>query len=210
MKLIKKIFKVVKRQLPIPFHIQIVMTENEKRLLIKYIQKSNHHLEFGMGGSTFLSLYYSRSFVYTVDSSNDWIIKIKNHYYSIWNKKRLCICYADIGPTKEWGYPTLQHDERFKNYSSAVFEIIGSQIIDTVLIDGRFRVACAINSIIMLNEQPPIIMIHDFWQRPQYNILLKYLELIDSIDSLVVFKIKEGINLTDLHTDYDKYKYIPD
>jgi hypothetical protein len=60
---------------------------------------------------------------------------------------------------------------------------------DLVLIDGRFRVACALT--VLLNSDKPYVIIHDFNNRSQYHCILIFYDVIESVDTLVVLKKKE-------------------
>ena len=72
---------------------------------------------------------------------------------------------------------------------------------DTVLVDGRFRVACVLNTLMIKNC--PIIMVHDFWKRPKYKTMLDYTEIIDEADSLVVLRKQKEPPL-ELITKFEK------
>ncbi|MCZ9877131.1 hypothetical protein OFP88_13935 [Brachyspira hyodysenteriae] len=76
------------------------------------------------------------------------------------------------------------------------------------MIDGRFRVACVLNTILNCNKNIKII-IHDFFNREEYHILLNYLDTIEKSNSLGVFKIKENINTDEINKLIEKYKYNP-
>ena len=83
--------------------------------------------------------------------------------------------------------------------------------IDTVLVDGCFRVACILSVILNLSSTDnTIILIHDFWNRDIYHTILKYLTKVDKIDTLGVFRIKDNVDLTLVKQEYDIYKYIVD
>ena len=61
-----------------------------------------------------------------------------------------------------------------------------------ILIDGRFRVACALNVLKHINRDT-YVYIHDFTDRPKYHVLLNYYEIVDKADRLVKLrKIKEA------------------
>uniref|UniRef100_UPI0040267B70 hypothetical protein n=1 Tax=Candidatus Stercorousia sp. TaxID=3048886 RepID=UPI0040267B70 len=51
------------------------------------------------------------------------------------------------------------------------------------------------------------ILIHDFNNREEYHYILKYLDIIDTMDTMCIFKIKEKINKEELLNDYENYKY---
>lgn len=148
--------------------------------------------------------------IFSVESDLFWINNLKSNY--LINKSvengRLHLQYIDIGNVEEWGFPINDDKiEDFYKYSSDIFNIVIKDKVDTVFIDGRFRVACTLKSIIELHNDPTII-IHDFINRNGYHIVLKYLDIIDSVNTLYIFKVKKNININDVITDYDKYKYI--
>ncbi|MFP4370565.1 MAG: hypothetical protein ACLFR2_13390, partial [Candidatus Kapaibacterium sp.] len=156
------------------------------------------------------TLIKSKANIYTIDTSVGWIKRIKK--YTIIKKNlnsRIFIYHVDVGPTIHWGFPAGEEfREKFPGYSSEIFTKVNKKNIDTVLIDGRFRVACTLNTILELHENEKLkIMIHDFWDREKYHIVLKYLDVIDSAERLGVFKIKNQVNLDLVRKDYEKYKY---
>jgi len=52
-------------------------------------------------------------------------------------------------------------------------------------------------------------MIHDFWNRPRFHILLKFLTIIEETDSLGVFTKSKNINKNKAKRLLKKYQYIP-
>ena len=200
----------VDKFLPKALFYSFIMSKKEKELFDKRIKKSNTYLEFGMGGSTFRTLQKSDAKVYSIDSSLDWI-SFMREYKQIrkMEKTRLSLFHVDIGPTGEWGRPENDnYKEKFPNYSKRIFELIDKTTVDTVLIDGRFRVACALNTILHLHENKNLqILIHDFWNREQYHMVLKYFDEAESADSLVVLTIKKDVDLNAVKEDYETYKY---
>lgn len=186
------------------------MSKPEKVLYLKYIRQSRYYLEFGMGGSTVLALSYSKTKVYCVESDLQWIRKFRKSWFIRFHLlKRLSICHSNIGVTEEWGYPlNLEQRHNFPNYSSGIFQKIDASKVDLVLIDGRFRVACVLQTILNCFKNKGVkIMIHDFYKRPHYHGVLKYLSEIDKADNLGVFVIRPGINLQDVASDYEAFKF---
>ena len=207
-----KILRILDRYSPMPLLYDFRMSENEIVLFEKKIKNSKSYLEFGMGGSLLRTILKSKAKIYSVDSSVIWIENMRK--YQIVRrllKKRLFLYHADIGPTMEWGYPIDNHSrELFPNYSANIFSLINKERIDRVLIDGRFRVACTLKTISECYKNRDLeILIHDFWDREEYHILLKYLHEVDRADTLGVFVIKTNFDLIAVMKDYDLYKYIP-
>lgn len=204
-----KFLKNISKYLPRPIIFSFKLTRKEQLLFLWFIKRSKHYLEFGMGGSTIAALIKSNANIDTVESSVDWSKQMLSYYIikKAILKKRLLIHIVDIGKITSWGYPEdASNQENFPAYSKEVFSKIEIDSVDTVFIDGRFRVACILKSIENLN-QDIVIMVHDFWQRTDYHIVLKYLDVIERADTLAVFKKKAFLNWQELRNDYEKFKY---
>ncbi|TYB77000.1 hypothetical protein [Bizionia myxarmorum] len=198
---------------PYPLLYKFRMTRNEQYIFNKYIKNSNNYLEFGSGGSTLRVLQKSKAKVYSVESSSDWISYLSKYFIiRKATNKRLFFHHVDIGQTGRWGFPVSKDLENlFPNYSNSIFKSLDSNNIDTVLIDGRFRVACVLSVILNRASNDNIsILIHDFWNRKDYHTVLKYLTEVDKMDTLGVFKIKDNLDLVLVKEDYNIYKYVAD
>jgi len=190
------------------------MTENEQELFKKYVYGAKIYLEFGSGGSTIAALINSNRKVYSVESDKDWLEKMKHKYEIISRSEesgQLNLIHADIGKVRKWGKPIIITDEnnadRFLNYSLRPFErYTETKLADVVLIDGCFRIACCLRTLLETNENT-VIMFHDFWTRPHYHIVKKYVNIIDSIDSLMICRINHAVSDDEIRNEYDKYKY---
>lgn len=183
------------------------MSEDEARLFEDFIKQSTRYFEFGSGGSTKLAVRNNIE-VFGVESDKRWVDTLKSE------TGELCkVDFVDIGPTKEWGYPVdNQNRAKFPDYSEAILH--HDQPFDLILVDGRFRVACTLNTIKHTLKHKhaadtTYIFIHDFWNRPDYHIVLNYLDVVKQIDSAGVFTIKKGLDMDSLNQLIDKYKFIP-
>ncbi len=187
------------------------MNEEERLLFCKYAEKAKIYLEFGSGGSTIWVLLNTSATVYSVESEMSWIGEMRK-YGVIRDSEsagQLRLYHIDIGKTRGWGYPDGdKNEELFPLYSSDIFNDKKACSADTILIDGRFRVACALKCILNLRSNA-VIMVHDFWDRGYYHIILKYVNIIDRAGTLGVFTIKEGIDIASVEKDYELYRYDP-
>lgn len=202
------------QQKKIPTHYPFIMKEVEKVLLKKYLQNSSKYLEFGLGGSTIFALINTNIPIISIDTNVSWINFMKGYKIIKSNlNKRLEIEYVDIGPTKSWGYPVgEEHKEKFPNFSSTIFQKYSADDFDVVLVDARFRVACVYS--ILLNRKHNLenltILVHDYSIREDYQVIEKYLDVVENAANLFVFKPKKTIDYTQLLEDYNHYKYIAD
>jgi len=209
---IKNVVKKLNQYSPWPLFYHFQMTKDERKIFGEQIKNSVVYLEFGMGGSTLFSLKNSSAKIYTVESSDKWIMYMRKYFFLRYHEnKRLIIYYVNIGITGEWGYPEGDSNSNlFPDYSSSIFNVIDGNSIDLVMIDGRFRVACTLKIILECYFNNKLkILIHDFWNREEYQVVLKYLDVIDRVDSLGVFSIREDIDLKLVNSDYVAYKFNP-
>ncbi len=190
---VKNIICALDKFSPYPIFYPFVMSQDEKDIFDDEIKESRHYLEFGLGGSSLRALQKSKAKIYTVESCPDWINRMRGYFIiKFFENKRIYIFPVDIGPTGKWGYPKSdKYQNKFEKYSSSIFKLIDIRSIDLALVDGRFRVACALKIILSCHENSNLrIIIHDFWHREEYHVLLKYFDTIKKADTIGVFSIK--------------------
>src|SRR5690606_21445098 len=119
------------------------------------IRKAKHYLEFGCGGSTTRAFIKSECQITSVESGKVGIEELRK--YKIVRKaekrNRLRFIGVDIGAVGNRGFPidgSSRHS--FPCYSAKVFQYIRTDDVDCVLIDGRFRIACALQVILKQQE----------------------------------------------------------
>lgn len=193
----------------VPTQYPMLMSSPEKDLLKKYISISKEYLEFGSGGSTFFILENSPSAkVTSVESDAGWIeVMRKWNYIREAENSRLKIHIVNIGSTGQFGTPLeINKKQLFPSYSSSVFSQINPDSLDTVLVDGRFRVACILQTILHCQKNVTVL-VHDFTNRPYYHAVLNFLDVIECADSLAVLKIKPDVNLEKVRECYEYFKF---
>ena len=88
----------------------------------------------------------------------------------------------DIGRTGQWGRPIDRNRQHlWPNY--ALCPYAQDFRPDVILIDGRFRVACAL--VAALQTSAPNLWIHDYPDRPYYHVLERFLKVEERAESLV-------------------------
>jgi hypothetical protein len=204
-KVVKRIFQSDRTELS---GYKVRMLWAEAALFDKYLNNAIKYLEFGSGGSTLAALSKSNvAEVVSVECSKGWFDKMREYDLIKGSEKigRLTFVHADIGDTLNWAIPKVFSRTKWAAVSSAVYDQYPNFIPDTILIDGRFRVACAL--MVLIKFKNVTISIHDFWSRPYYHVLLEYLDVIEQADDLGVFKPKENISSASILSDYEAYKY---
>ena len=161
------------------------MTKNELVGFLSFLTNNTIFFETGSGCSSIIAKYYTKK-SYAVEGCKDWYEKgIKNGL-----KKNLI--FHDLKPDNPiWSYPgkksTLDDWKKyFQSYKS-------SYNADVILIDGRFKVATALDIFDKIKEDT-IVLIHEFQERPKYYIIENYYQYVYHWDRLTAFIKKKGIN----------------
>jgi protein O-GlcNAc transferase len=180
------------------------LTDKDYGIFKKYLSNSKYYFEYGSGGSTYeASMFSNIECVYSVESDKEWVKKIK---LILPNNSKTTFFFVDLQSNGNWGNPGKDCKvSDYKQYSDAI-HLVDKSKIDTVLIDGRFRVACALKCLELSNA---VILFDDFLDRPKYHIVLEYYDIIEKGDRLVCLKRKSSINP---HSQIliKKYEIIPD
>lgn len=183
--------------------IRMLMTSNERILFLRYLKQVKVYLEYGTGGSTELACQNShlQHFI-SVESSLEFIQGYIKNSSCLQQSFKFLPHYADIGPTKGLGIPIVKNVTMWRRYAESL-QLFKSLNPELILVDGRFRLGCALQALIHLSD--PIVMIHDFFWRPSYYAIFDYTEMIDCSDSLIVLKKKKGMTMEVLQTAYARY-----
>lgn len=167
--------------------MNVAMKPAEIRLFEGFLRCSHNYLEFGAGGSTCLAAHHVRRRIISVDSSNDWLAKVRDAVSTLGHAAQINLVKADIGKTGEWGYP-IEEDSQSKwpSYSEEVWRIDGATDSDLFLIDGRFRVCC-FAEVVARSKVGSILILHDFQSRPKYHVVKEIARCVAVASDLAVF-----------------------
>lgn len=189
---------------PVPVH----MTDAEVALLTRYLARSKFYLEFGCGGSTALALKASKARIVSVESDLQWIAKLKEtpEVMQAVQSGRLAFHHADIGPVGAWGVP--KDESRLKQWKSyyATPWVVRDYDYDLVLIDGRFRVLCAMAAVFNIGPDT-IVAMHDYGNRQGYFDVERYFDIVDECDKLIVMRKRPRINYKAWLLDFTTHLY---
>ncbi len=161
-------------------------------------------LEFGAGGSTLEML--RRGFRVTSIESDRFFAKKLNKVAMV-NFGVSPVKYINIGVTGIYGFPASRLNlynrlrGRFRNYVNQVLK--GSY--DTIIIDGRFRVATFMKAAILLEKKPTLIVIDDYKFRNEYHVLEEILKFEGEIGEMAYYYSKSIPDLKSAHRLLDMY-----
>jgi hypothetical protein len=167
-----------------------MMSEAEQAGYGSLLRQARIVAEFGMGGSTTMALGTpSVRHVYSVESDPDWVRAVTEDetVRAGVDAGRATLVHADVGPVKRWGRP--KHASSGLLWPRYVLAMPPSYLAkaDLLLVDGRFRVACAIFSGAAMRAGS-VICVHDYAKRPFYHVLAQDLRLLEVVDTLAIFE----------------------
>jgi len=176
------------------FENEVCTSYFEKRL-----REATTYLEYGSGSSTVLAAQLGKR-VYSVDSDRIFIARVREalvrHAPSTFTN--VSLLYVNIGFTREWGQPVFRAPlparlARWRQYYQKPWVSLNQagHVPDLVLVDGRFRVACALISLQQLASNPnAILIVDDYVGRDWYLEIERFGEMIEVIGRMAVFKPK--------------------
>lgn len=184
--------------------MDILMPEKQKKIFQEILRTSVNYFEFGSGGSTVYASNNCKN-VYSIESDKIWCEKVIS---KINNNCNVNCIHVDIETKPNtWGYPGENcSNEKKKKYSNMFHTIKNYDKIDTILIDGRFRVACALNIYPYISIKTRVLF-DDFLNRQeQYGIILKYYSIEKHFGNMVLLKKIDNIDID--NNIIEKYELI--
>jgi hypothetical protein len=165
------------------------MTGAEQALLRAAAAGAAEMMEFGCGGSTALLLEAGAGVLVSVDSDAAWLARVAAGQAPAVAAGRLVQWHADLGPVGEWGWP-LHKPGPLEGWMYWGAPWQGREQprgpVALVLVDGRFRVACALAAHNRLTADG-LVAIHDYWPRRAYQEgLAPFFEVVGSAGSMAL------------------------
>jgi hypothetical protein len=157
--------------------------------LIALMRKSSCYLEYGTGGSTVKAVKLGIPVILAVESDAIWLEAVRNKIDKLISGSRYQLMHVDIGPTGAGGYPVSEADwKNYWRYPLEVWESCWSKnlVPDLVLVDGRFRVACFLASI-LFGQAGCRILVDDYFDRPYYTQVERFTLPVRRIDRAAEF-----------------------
>lgn len=145
-----------------------------------HLSRSRLYVEFGTGGSTLLAGRLGKRTVSV--ESDPWFARAVRARLTPGAPVR--VIHADIGLTLDWGVPAFRRltparRRRWLGYVTAPYAApeLAAAFPDFVLVDGRFRRACALEAArrARLGGHPLTIMVDDYAERAPFRQIEPYL-----------------------------------
>jgi hypothetical protein len=180
-----------------------ILFDGDDELFKKLILSIKVYGEYGCGKSTSFVLHNTNAKVLSVDSSKVWIDRI---IATAIDKSRLDCLWVDLGEIGDWGTPiNYKMRKNIPDYIKSIWQ--RSEKPELVLIDGRFRVACFLYS--LLHAKPgSILVFDDYICRPKYHLIEEFVSLQSVCGRQGIFKVPSDINRNEIEKELAKFTYV--
>lgn len=124
-------------------------------------------LEYGSGGSTVVAAEMTGKHVTSVESDRGWAKMMQGWFTANPPAKgtTVDIHWSNVGKTRDWGHPADDSEwRRFADYPLKVWQKLGDRHPDVVLVDGRFRIGCALATAFSI-RRPVTLLFDDYTKR---------------------------------------------
>ena len=188
--------------------MNLAMLSTERELLESFLRCSRFYLEFGAGGSTHLACGLVSDCVVSIDSSRVWLDSVKAACAP--GPLQPELVFADVGPIGNWGYPTDPGScDLWPSYSQDVWQGPAPVAADLCLVDGRFRVACAL-SCLLHGSQTTFTAVHDYACREKYHVVGNYADEIARSQNLSIFRRNRNVPDRLIKAELERWLFDPD
>ena len=177
--------------------LQPTLSPAELGVLLRHARAARFIVEYGCGHSTGEFVRLGAARILSVDSDPAWIerLRLVPELARAEGEGRLSLIHVDLGPVKNWGKPR-DHSlrGRWPAYALAPWHREPELAPDLVFVDGRFRVA-SILAALLFGPPDVTVVVHDFWNRPEYHSVLDFAEVIEEAETLAVLRPAPGLDL---------------
>lgn len=171
--------------------------------------RSQLYIEYGTGGSTVLAAHLGKKFV-SVESDIGFSKNLLDRLGP--SSASGSVLPINIGFTGAWGAPlftkpTINRLALWESYVAAPWSLLKpGELPDLVLVDGRFRVACALVSLLKLSNRPDAtILVDDYIDRAHYHVIENFGRLRQVAGRMAVFSPLDSAVPDDISAAYERY-----
>lgn len=153
------------------------------------LSKAEFYLEYGSGGTTVLA-DRMRVPTLSVESDRYYAEKVRK---TLSAESSVTVLSPPMGVTKQWGWPLWAADRKGRIYVDAPYPHLGARFPDLILVDGRYRAACALELAqrAELHGARATIIFDDYRDRHHYHIVEEELGQPQMIGRSAMFHVGE-------------------
>jgi len=163
------------------------LDDDTETWLANQLNSTKLYLEFGSGGSTVLANRLGVPSI-TVESDRFYAAVVRR---ALPSPQHATILTPGMGFTGPWGMPIFSRGTKGPRYVGAPFSLLADRFPDLIFVDGRYRVACVLESArqAVAAKATATVLLDDYEGRPAYHVLEQHLgkpELIGRAAKFVI------------------------
>jgi len=175
------------------------------KLFKKHIKDIKVYGEYGVGNSTTWVYQNTNAKILSVDTSKEWINIVQSKMNEL---DRIQIDWIDLGVVGDWGTPISYKKREFIiNYLESIW--MKNNKPELILIDGRFRVACFLYSLLKAFPGSKIIF-DDYRNRPHYQVVEEFIKPTELYGNQALFIVTENLSINKIEKSISKFLYVLD
>jgi len=170
--------------------VQPLLDDDTGAWLADRLKSTKLYLEFGSGGSTVLANRLGISSI-TVESDRFYAASVRR---ALPYPQKATILTPDMGLTGPWGMPIFSREMKGPRYVGAPFGLLGDRFPDFIFVDGRYRIACVLESArqAAAAKATATVLLDDYAGRPGYHVLEHHLGKPELIGRAAAFVIGQA------------------
>lgn len=177
-------------------------------LFLERLGAAGSYLEFGTGGSTILAAQRGLPFI-AVESDEVFLaaVKRKIEAQGILDETTQSYIHANIGAVEAWGAPLWRRKTparlaRWRTYPHAPWAKLATLPEPyLILVDGRFRAACALLAGQFLKGRAGEILFDDYAERDHYRCVERHLDCRRRVGRMALFAPRADVDEAALAAD---------
>jgi hypothetical protein len=189
-----------------------MMSASAIEFLRDRLSASRCYLEYGGGGSTRMAARIGVPRIFSVESDAGFARAVEDAVSEDRSTSSITIMTPPLGETGPWGYPI--NNDGFKlwpSYPLSIWNVIRAEGAepDLIVVDGRFRVACFLASLMW--SKPGTTLIFDDYtgRRRKYGVVERYVRPVASFEMTTVFQTPETVDVRAIAADLATYCLVP-
>lgn len=182
-----------------------LLFRGDDRLFVESVSTCTAYAEYGCGASTIWCANNTTVPIIAVDSSLEWIARVSD---SSERSDDLKMVHIDLGELGDWGRP-VAYDNRsvFSDYIAAPWSHGFKP--DLILVDGRFRVACFLQSLVSASAGSTILF-DDYTERRQYHVVEEFVERVATCGTMAKFIVPAKLDREAIAREIKAFTYVLD
>ncbi|MGB7317199.1 MAG: hypothetical protein WBC85_04460 [Planktotalea sp.] len=170
---------------------ELTFTPEVADLVRKHYEAADVILEYGSGGSTVMASEMPGKTIFSVESSKLWTRQMRRWFNEAQPVSKPMMQHINIGVTGKWGSPVdTEGFQRYHFYPLSIWDTPEFKHPDVILVDGRFRVACALTAMLRC-ERETVLLFDDYEGRKGYHVIEDYLEKEETVGNMARFTVNK-------------------